>query len=118
MRTRLAGLLAQTSYLGLIIWLMLWITVLGTVERAHVSLYLLFAVGPLLLPLPGILGARDRPLVWGALVSLAYALHGGMVIWTDEQQRWLGLVEVALSLTYLVSASLFIRWRALAAAQA
>jgi uncharacterized membrane protein len=105
-------LLAQASYLGLVLWLMLWITSLGEVRGEHVSLLLLFGVGPLLLPLPGVLAARDRPLVLGALLSLAYLLHGAMVAWTGEGQTWLGLIEAGLALIYLVSASLFVRWRA------
>jgi uncharacterized membrane protein len=44
-------------------------------------------------------------------------VHGGVVAWSDPDQRWLGLVEAGLSLTYLVSASYFNRWRAIANAQ-
>jgi uncharacterized membrane protein len=40
-----------------------------------------------------------------------------MVAWSDPAQRWLGLIEMGLSLVYLVSASYFIRWRAVANAQ-
>jgi uncharacterized membrane protein len=117
-RVRTSRLLAQASYLGLVLWLMLWITSLGGVAREHVSLLLLLGAGPLLLPLPGVLAARDRPLVLGALLSLAYLLHGAMTAWTGEDQAWLGLVEAGLALLYLVSASLFVRWRAQAAAAA
>lgn len=118
MRVPASRLLAQACYLGLVLWLMLWITGLGQVASEHVSLLLLFGVGPLLLPLPGVLAARDRPLVVGALLSLAYLLHGAMVAWTGGDRAWLGLVESALALLYLVSASLFVRWRAQAAAAA
>ncbi len=118
MKVRASQLLAQASYLGLVLWLMLWITGLGEVRSEHVSLLLLFGVGPLLLPLPGVLAARERPLVVAALLSLAYLLHGAMVTWTGDGQAWLGLVEAALALLYLVSASLFVRWRARAVAAA
>ena len=55
---------------------------------------------------PGIEAAIQRD------VSLLYLVHGGMVAWAEPAQRGLGLLEFALSLLYLVSASLFIRWRA------
>lgn len=118
MKVGASRLLAQASYLGLVVWLMLWITVLGDVAREHVSLLLLLGVGPLLLPLTGVLAARERPMVVAALLSLAYLLHGAMTAWTGAGQAWLGLVEAALALLYLVSASLFVRWRAQAAAAA
>lgn len=117
MKIRATRLVSLAAYLGLIAWVMAWIVFLGDVAREHISLWLLLTVTPLLLPLRGVLAGRDKALVWGTLVALLYALHGGMVAWTDPPQRWLGLTEAALSLTYLVSASYFIRWRALASAQ-
>ncbi len=112
MRTRLARALSLASYLGLIAWVMLWIVFLGEVAREHISPWLLLFVTPLLLPLRGVLGGRHKALVWGLLISLLYALHGGVVAWADAEQRWLGLIEAGLSLTYLFSTSFFIRWRA------
>jgi uncharacterized membrane protein len=112
MRTRLARLLSLTSYLGLIAWVMLWIVFLGEVAREHISPWLLLFVTPLLLPLRGVIAGRDKALVWGLLVSLLYTLHGGVVAWSDAEQRWLGLVEAGLGLSYLFSAAFFIRWRA------
>ena len=112
MRIAASRALSAASYVGLIAWVMAWIIVLGDVERERVSLSLLLFVGPLLLPLRGVLAGRDKPLIWGALIGLLYLLHGGTVAWSDPQQRWLGLTEAVLSLTYLVSASYFIRWRA------
>jgi uncharacterized membrane protein len=118
MRIRVARLLSLASYLGLVAWMMLWIMWLGDVRREHVSLLLILLVTPLLLPLRGVLAGRDRAIVWGTLVSLLYLVHGGMLAWVDEGQRWSGLLELALSLTYIGSASFFVRWRAQAAAAA
>lgn len=116
MKTDAARIVSLASYLGLIGWLMAWIIFLGEVARDQISIRLLLTVTPLLLPLRGVLAGRDKPMIWGALVALLYALHGGTVAWSDESQRWFGLVEAGLSLVYLVSASFFVRWRALAAA--
>ena len=82
------------------------------VARELISLWLLLFVTPLLLPLRGVLAGRDKALIWGTLVSLLYLVHGGMTAWAEPAQRWLGLLELVLSLTYLISASLFVRWRA------
>ena len=112
MKTDVARALALSCYLGLITWVMLWIIFLGEVAREYISLWLLLFVTPLLLPLRGVLAGRDKALIWGTLVCLLYLVHGGAVAWAEPAQRWLGLIEFALSLTYLISASLFIRWRA------
>ncbi len=116
MKLRTARLVSLASYLGLIALLMAWIILLGDVAREEISLRLLLFVAPLLLPLRGVLAGRDKALIWGALVGLLYLVHGGVVAWTDPEQRWLGLIEAGLSLVYLISASFFIRWRAVAQA--
>lgn len=112
MKTDVARVLALASYLGLIALVMLWIVFLGEVVRELISLWLLLFVTPLLLPLRGVLAGRDKALIWGTLVSLLYLVHGGMTAWAEPAQRWLGLLELVLSLTYLISASLYVRWRA------
>ena len=112
MKAGVARALSLACYLGLIGWVMAWIIFLGEVARAHISLSLLLFVTPLLLPLRGVLAGRDKALVWAALVSLMYVVHGGVVAWSEADQRWLGLIEAGLGLGYLVSASFFIRWRA------
>lgn len=116
MRTRAARALSLASYLGLIGWVMAWIVFLGGVARDHISIWLLLFVTPLLLPLRGVLAGHDKALIWAALVGLPYLVHGGVVAWSEPARRWLGLVEAGLALGYLVSASLFVRWRAVAQA--
>ncbi|MCB1787484.1 MAG: DUF2069 domain-containing protein [Chromatiaceae bacterium] len=111
--TRAARMLSLAAYLALIAVVMAWIVFLGDVEKSRISLYLVLFVTPLLIPLRGVLHGRDKALVWGALVALPYAVHGGVVAWSGPA-RWLGLSEAGLSLVYLISASLFIRWRAVA----
>ena len=60
MKTGLARGLSLAAYLGLFAWVMLWIIVLGDVAREHVSMWLLFFAGPLLLPLRGVLRGNDK----------------------------------------------------------
>jgi uncharacterized membrane protein len=117
MKARVAGWLSILSYVGLIAFMMLWVIMLGEVPRDQISIGLIVAVTPLLLPLRGILAARDKAMIWGTLVVLLYFVHGGVIAWSEPGHRWLGLIEVTLALTYLVSASFFVRWRAEAAQQ-
>lgn len=117
MKIRLTRVLSLVTYLGLILWVMAWIMFLGDVAREHISILLLLFVTPLLLPLRGVLAGNDKALIWGSLVGLPYLVHGGVVAWTEPAQRWLGLIEAVLAVVYLISASLFVRWRALAGAE-
>ena len=116
MKIRAAQSISIASYLGLIGWMMLWIMLLGGHARDHISLLLLLLVTPLLLPLRGVLAGRDKALIWGALVSLIYLVHGGMLAWSDVERPWFGLLELGLSIVFVISASFFIRWRATDAA--
>ena len=114
-RTALARGLSLACYLGLIAFGMAWAIRLGGLPRNQISLTLLILVGPLLLPLRGILAARDKSLVWGTLAALIPLLHGGVILWAGPQHA-LGWLEFLLALGYIVSASFFIRWRAQAQA--
>lgn len=113
MKIALTRGVAIGSYLGLIGLVMAWVVFLGNLADKYISLYLLLFAGPLLIPLRGILATRDKPLIWGALIALPYAVHGGMVVWGGGDDRWLGAAEAGLALLYLISASYFIRWRAM-----
>ena len=110
-RVNVARWLSLGSYLGLIGFGMLWAIVLGDVPAAQISFTLMF-FAPLLVPLRGILHARDKSIVWGALVSLIYLVHGGMLWWADPEHWPWGALELCLALLFMVSGSYFVRWRA------
>ena len=109
--------LSVGSYLGLIAFGMAWALFLGDVPQQQISLTLLY-YAPLLLPLRGILHGRDRSILWGALISLLYVLHGGQIWWADENHWHWGALETVLALVSTASSSFFIRWRADAATRA
>lgn len=104
--------LSLISYLGLFTLNMLWLTWLGDVPKHFISLYLLFLVGPMLLPLRGILRGEDKALIWGSLICLLYAVYGGMTWYGINDNNLLGAIETIFAVTYIFSASFFTRWRA------
>jgi uncharacterized membrane protein len=112
MKITVARVASLASYVALALWVMAWMLVLSDLDARYVSLYLLLFVGPLLIPLRGILATRDKAMVWGTLLVLPYAVHGGVMAWAGGDKAWLGIVEAGLALSYLFSASFFIRWRA------
>jgi uncharacterized membrane protein len=110
-RVILARWFSLGSYLGLIAFGMAWAIVLGDVPEQQISFSLLF-FAPLLLPLRGILHARDKSILWGTLISLIYVLDGGTTWWSDPTRWYLGALELLLAVTFIITGSFFIRWRA------
>jgi uncharacterized membrane protein len=95
--------LPKEQRVGLFAWATL--TVLQVVWHAWLVppqlmpmwLVLAIAVVPLLLPLFAIRDAR-RALLWVGILSLFYFCHGIAEGWSSSSERWLALVEIALTL--------------------
>ena len=97
------------SYLCLIVFITLWITVLTPPQTFPISLVLIICVVPLLLPLMGVLHGRDKPVNWAAYLSLLYFIHGTMEAFASTEMRLYGIIEIIISLTVFFSGSLYIR---------
>lgn len=101
--------LALGSYFALLVLTLIWHTWLFPSAYFTVTWVLIVTALPLLLPLPGLLRGRPRSYVWAALLSMLYFIHGVGEAIANPQQRWLGLLEILLSLTLVFSASLHVR---------
>jgi uncharacterized membrane protein len=96
------SVLPKEQRLGLLAWAAL--TVLQVVWHAWMFppqlmptwLVLTIAVVPLLLPLFAIRDPR-RALLWVGILSLFYFCHGIAEGWSSSSERWLALVEIALT---------------------
>jgi uncharacterized membrane protein len=86
------------AYFGLFTLTLLWVTVFSPSPRLPVSLMLLVFVGPLLLPLRGLLHARASTHVWTSMLVLLYFIHGIVEAWASPTERWLAMTEVLLSI--------------------
>ena len=88
---------------GLSAWAMLvllqfvWHAWLVPAQTVPVWLVLAITVVPLLLPLLAIRNTR-RALLWVGILSLFYFCHGIAEAWSSAGERWLALIEVALTL--------------------
>ncbi|MBK1674362.1 hypothetical protein CKO35_13865 [Ectothiorhodospira shaposhnikovii] len=90
-RLSLAGLL---GLFGLIFVWTLWI---APPEQFPRAILLALLLGPLLLPLRGLLHARPRTHIWTSLLSLPYVLIGCSLAAAGEQRLY-GVLMVLLSL--------------------
>ena len=101
--------LTLASYFALLALMLIWHAWLFPSAYFPTSLVLFVTAVPLLLPLRGLLHGRPRSHIWAALLSLLYFVHGVGEAFASPQQRWLGFLEILLSLTLVLSASLYVR---------
>ena len=96
---RIGRLLTLSSYFGLLGLLMLWFTWLEPPQRLPVALTVLLWVGPLLLPLPGLLAGRMRAKVWLSLLALFYFTFGVFCLAGPMTRPWLAWMATGLSVS-------------------
>jgi uncharacterized membrane protein len=112
MRLRLVRWLSLAGVFGLLGLSLAWHAWLARSLYFPTSLVILVTTLPLLIPLRGVLHGRPRSHLWAAFVSLLYFIHGVGEAVANPDQRWLGLVEIGLSLLLFFAASLYARWGA------
>ncbi len=100
--------IATTYRVGLLTWAALtvlqplWHAWLFPSQTMPVMLVLAITVIPLLLPLLAIRDVR-RALLWVGILSLFYFCHGISEAWSAPGERWLAWLEIALTLTLIVT---------------
>ena len=103
--------LVLLSYFGLLSLLLLWFTLLAPPRQIPISLALLVFVGPLLLPLRGLLYQRSYTHAWTAFLVLIYFIHGVVEAWANSAERYLAGLEILLSMTLFTACILYIRYK-------
>ena len=99
---------ASATLVALVFLCLLWESVLSPI-RPGGSLLMLKAL-PLLLPLFGILRGKIYTYQWAPLLVLGYFCEGVVRAWTERgHSRSLALAEIALSMAFVVIATLYVR---------
>lgn len=110
-RTRLARVVSFGALLSLLVLGVTWHTWLARPPVSFWPLLVALFVLPLLVPLKGMAGGRPQSYITASLISLLYFCHGVMEAFGAPAERWLALVEVALSLLLFVATLAFARLR-------
>ena len=101
--------LAVGCYLSLFILLVVWQVWLAPPPREYLSLIVLILIGPLLLPLRGLLHGRRYTIAWSGMLILIYFIHGIASMAEPGLVRWLGGLEILLSLSYFTLTIRYLR---------
>ena len=103
--------LALTSYLLLIIWLILWHFVLST-EQGYSTLFIvLLWIVPILLPAPGLIKGNPYTHAWANFIIMIYLLHGLTSIYATADEWFYALIEIVLASTMFIGCCYFARFR-------
>ena len=62
----------------------------------------LLSTSPLVIPLGGILLRQMRSMIWGGYLVVLYFIAGVMEAWSNPPQRYLALLQVVLTLLYVL----------------
>ncbi|MGR5350889.1 DUF2069 domain-containing protein [Vibrio alfacsensis] len=103
--------MALVSNLALLAWVAIWQLALS--PHPHLSSTTLAVAWciPLLLPLPGILAGKPYTHAWANFVLMLYFLHALTILYVDDGERWLAVVELMLTSLGFVGNILFARAR-------
>ncbi|OIQ47049.1 MAG: hypothetical protein BM565_08485, partial [Gammaproteobacteria bacterium MedPE] len=71
----------------------------------------LLTVGPLLLPLKGILKRQPYTYAWSNFIVMFYLLHGLTLIWDRPDERLYVMTELVLALMMFIGCSYFAKFR-------
>lgn len=101
---------AQLGYFGLLIFLPLWHFVLSPSTMSPLTLILL-TLGPLLLPLRGIVAKNPYTFAWANFVVMFYILHGLTLLWDQPDERLWVVIELILAGAMFVGCTYFAKHR-------
>lgn len=107
--SRLWRAVVLTSYFGLFGLLLLWVTWLEPPHRLPVALALIVLVGPLLLPLRGLLHGRPYTHAWTSFLALFYFTVGVFNVAGPMARPWLGWLALIFSMALFLGAVFYVR---------
>jgi len=110
-KTYIARVVTLAAWFALFFLLLAWYLWLAPATVFHPSVVLVVVVGPLLLPLRGLLAGRAYTHAWTTLLILLYFAHGVTEVMASPDARVLAWLEIALSVTLFTSAMFYARWR-------
>lgn len=111
MSTQLARRLALAGYFGLILWVALWHGLLSPHPELGAGFMLMLWLPWLFIPMMGMIRGNPYTHAWAIFLIMPYFLHALTLLWVDEGERWLALVELLLAGTMFVGNIYYAKFR-------
>ena len=112
MNSRFYYWLALLGYFGLLGLLVTWNAYLVQPTIFPVSVVLLFYVGPLLIPLRGLLHGKLYTHAWIHFMALFYFTVGVMIAASNVAERHYAIAQIIFSIILFVGSMMFVRYKA------
>ena len=112
MNSRFFYTLALLGYFGLLILLSAWTIYLAPPTIFPISIVLLFYVGPLLIPLRGLLHGKLYTHAWVHFMALFYFTIGVMVAAGNEAERIYAIAQILFSIMMFFGSMMYVRSKA------
>jgi len=112
MNSRFYYILALLGYFGLFILLSVWTIYLAPPTIFPISIVLLFYIGPLLIPLRGLLHGTLYTHAWVHFMALFYFTIGVMIAAANIEERHYALAQVVFSIMMFVGSMMYVRIKA------
>lgn len=110
-RTALFRWLALGGNLALLAWIALWQLSLSPHPHINALTLAIAWMIPLLLPLPGILAGKPYTHAWANFILMFYFLHALTLLYVDNGERLLAVVELVLTFVAFIGNILYARHR-------
>ena len=103
--------LTLSSYLLLIVWLVVWHFAL-TIDKPTSTLFtVLFWIVPILLPAKGLIEGKPYTYAWTNFIVMYYLLHGLTAVYAVDGERLYALIEIILCCLLFTGCSFYARIR-------
>lgn len=103
--------MALVGYVGLLIYMPLWLIVISPSDGLSPALSLALFTLPLLLPAKGILQGNPYTFAWSNFIVLIYFLHSLTTLWVLPHERILAAIELLFASTMFYGATYYAKFR-------
>lgn len=110
MNASLARKLTLTSYVGLVMVVVLWYFISDPPRFVFSTILSLLYLGVLLSPAYGLLRKKPRTYMWSSYLILLVFMHAIVETYANSGHRAYAIAELVLSLVYFISATLCVRY--------
>ncbi|GAD89031.1 hypothetical protein VHA01S_014_00560 [Vibrio halioticoli NBRC 102217] len=110
-KTKLWLRTAQIGHFCLLVWVLLWHSVISPPAEINPWFLTIAWCVPLLFPIKGILAQKPYTFAWANFVLLLYFLHSLTLVYVDEGERTLAIIELVISSIAFIGNTLYSRLR-------